>query len=114
ELYQRLRMLRDKRDRRDHDGNTVAAGSAQFLFDRGPEPGQWSNSALIADSPIGSRLFERGAERRRGAFDLLRVGIALADDLQRQAMGAQQQPDRYFLRRRFSQAFVDQPSHGGD
>src|SRR3954447_15411270 len=38
EFDQRLRVLRDKRDRHDDNADPVAAGPPQFLLDRRPNP----------------------------------------------------------------------------
>src|SRR5204863_7635844 len=94
ELDKRLRMLRHKWDRRDDDANPVLPGPPDLLIDGRPQPSQRPDPALIADLPIRGPVFERVDDRRRRAFDLLRVGVALSHDLQWQAMRAQQQPLR--------------------
>src|SRR5713101_8674374 len=52
EFDQRLRMLGNKSDRRDDDGDAVATGASHLVLDRWPEPGERSHPALITYQPI--------------------------------------------------------------
>src|SRR6185436_15703864 len=47
EFDQRLRMLRNKRDRHNDNADSVTAGLPQFLLDRGSGPGKRTDPALV-------------------------------------------------------------------
>src|SRR3546814_13882019 len=74
-----------------------ARGLLDLAVGRRPDPLQRPDAALVADLPVEVHLAEPAQHRRHALLDLPLVGVALVDDLLRQAMGREQHPRRPFV-----------------
>src|SRR6516162_4796232 len=105
-------MLRNKRDRRYDEWNSLSPGPANLVVGRRPNPFHRPDTALITNVPVDARPLQGSDYRGCSCLDLVRIGVARTDDRRRQTMRGEQQawwPLQVGSRIEYR---PDQPSHG--
>src|SRR6266436_4951470 len=114
EFDQRLRVLRDERNRRYHKRDPIPAGTTNLIVGCRTDPYQRPDPALITDLPVNPWPFESSDYSGSGRLHLIGVRISRAHDLLGQTMGREEQAGGLIMTSNLVEDRPDQAGHHVD